>query len=143
VRPTLLILAALAAACGCAAPKPNPVLRETCDLALHDFARTRAGALSLDEWTNVIWSAMQRRADEDHDGRISYQEYLKVYRSPAGGRFDPGDFKALDRNRDGVLDRNDTRAVVASEFRRIDRNHDGWIDRTECMSRDLGPLYVG
>lgn len=118
-------------------------MRETCDLALRDFARTRPGALSLDEWTNLTWRGMARHADEDHDGRITYQEYLKVYRSPAGGRFDRRDFQALDRNRDGVLDWTDMRAVVAPDFRQIDRNHDGWIDRTECMTRDLGPLYVG
>lgn len=78
------------------------------------------------------------RMDQDHDGRVSLDEYLDWMGYA---------FQRMDRNGDGVLDaseppggrgqpisREQHRADLTAAFRRQDRNGDGWLDARELAA---------
>ncbi|WP_294353741.1 EF-hand domain-containing protein [uncultured Sphingomonas sp.] len=98
--------------------------------AVHDngaAARPRSG-LTLQDFT----SRRERRvlaADTDGDGKVSRAEYLAA---ATRGKGDPARrFARLDRNGDGVVDRQEIASLLARRFARLDTDHDGVLTPTE------------
>jgi len=69
--------------------------------------------------------AMLKKADSNHDGKVSKDEFLAAATKMANKRFN-----RMDANHDGVLDDKDHQA----HFDTMDSNHDGSISRSEFKS---------
>ena len=69
--------------------------------------------------------AMLKKADTNHDGKVSKSEFLAAAATRAEKRFNH-----MDANHDGVLDKQDHQA----HFDKMDSNHDGSISREEFQS---------
>jgi hypothetical protein len=92
--------------------------------------------ISLKVWQDHEWSVALARYDADHDGRISAAEFMSELCAMAHGdsRCSYGanlQFRALDRNRNGFLDREEMDALSANLFQSNDANHDGYVTREE------------
>jgi len=75
-------------------------------------------------------------ADTDGDGKVSKAEFLAAARS---GKGDPARrFNRLDRNADGLLDRQEIAAVMTRRFGRLDTNGDGMLTPTERAAAKAG-----
>ncbi|MDQ6950576.1 MAG: EF-hand domain-containing protein [Mariprofundales bacterium] len=66
--------------------------------------------------------AMLKRADTNHDGKVTKAEFIAAVTQHAEKRF-----AHMDANHDGVLDDKDHQA----HFDQMDSNHDGSISRDE------------
>lgn len=90
-------------------------------------ARPKTG-LTLQDFT----SRRERRvlaADTDGDGKVSRAEYIAA---ASRGKGDPARrFARLDRNGDGVVDRQEIASLLARRFARLDTDHDGVLTPTE------------
>src|SRR5258708_1286719 len=92
--------------------------------------------ISLKVWQDHEWRVALSRNDADHDRRISAAEFVSELCAMAHG--DPRcsygaslQFRALDRNRNGFLDREEMDAWSANLFHSNDANHDGYVTREE------------
>lgn len=75
-------------------------------------------------------------ADTDGDGKVSKAEFLAAARS---GKGDPARrFGRLDRNADGLLDKQEIAAVMARRFGRLDTDGDGMLTPTERAAAKAG-----
>lgn len=90
-------------------------------------ARSKTG-LTLQDFT----SRRERRvlaADTDGDGKVSRAEYIAA---ATRGKGDPARrFARLDRNGDGVIDRQEIASMLARRFARLDTDHDGVLSPSE------------
>lgn len=104
--------------------------------------------LSKREAVNQVMRTFDR-IDRNKNGKISRREVAAYNRHDhhAGGyhrsnwdpyRFDdkknlitPANFNRYDRNKDGVLKRNEIRRAVQTRFERADRNNDGYLSDRE------------
>lgn len=114
-----LILLLPGAACGQAPQQPQPMSVQP--------GQPRAAM------TQQQFAARRERrilsADTDGDGKVSRDEFLASARA---GKGDPARrFARLDRNRDGVVDRQEIAATMARRFARLDTNRDGELTPAE------------
>lgn len=85
--------------------------------------------------------AQMMRADTDHDGRISLQEWTA---SRPQGRGDPErQFARMDANHDRYLTPDEINALLAARFARLDANHDGVLSRDELAAARPGQAGAG
>ena len=79
-----------------------------------------------------------RKFAKDHDGKIT-REALGLPPSPPAGtaaRANSGElllrrFKAMDKDNDGKVSKDEAEGMLKERFDEIDANHDGFIDETE------------
>jgi len=71
-----------------------------------------------------------RQMDKDRDGKIDPTELKAARERCVTDRVDVL-MKALDRNKDGKISREEARGLIREHFDRIDRNGDGFINRQE------------
>ncbi|MFD1951965.1 signal transduction protein [Sphingomonas arantia] len=73
--------------------------------------------------------------DVDGDGRVSRAEFQSGGKSGKGGKGGKGDparrFGRLDRNGDGMVDRQEIGTVAARRFARLDADRNGSLTREE------------
>ena len=94
--------------------------------------RNRDGVISRYEWSESIPFS---DVDRNHDGVVTLNEYLNapvVYEEPSGGndQYSRSQFRALDRNGNGYIERREWPYDYA-EFDRMDRNGDGRLSFSE------------
>jgi Ca2+-binding EF-hand superfamily protein len=101
--------------------------------------------ISLKVWQAHEWSVALARNDADHDGRISAAEFVSELCAMAHS--DPRcsyganlQFQALNRNRNGFLDRDEMDAWSANLFHSNDANHDGYVTPEEMERTASHPL---
>jgi Ca2+-binding EF-hand superfamily protein len=116
---TALLLLVPAAACGQSSQQPQqPAASAT---------RTKAG-MTLQDFT----ARRERRmlaADTDGDGKLSRAEFQASARS---GKGDPSRrFGRVDRNGDGIIDKQEIAAIMARRFNRLDTDRSGVLTAAE------------
>jgi Ca2+-binding EF-hand superfamily protein len=97
--------------------------------------RNRDGVVTRGEWQD---STPFRNVDRNNDGVVTLREYLNapvVYEQPGGGydqygQYGTSQFRALDRNGNGYIERREWTSDYA-EFDRMDRNGDGRLTASE------------
>ncbi|RYY06868.1 MAG: EF-hand domain-containing protein [Alphaproteobacteria bacterium] len=125
---TGLLLLVPAAACGQTRQQPQPSA---------SVSRSGAG-VTLQEFT----ARRERRmlsADTDGDGKVSRAEFLASAKSDKG---DPSRrFGRVDRNRDGMIDKQEIAAIMARRFNSLDTDRNGVLtpaERTAARAEDQG-----
>lgn len=73
--------------------------------------------------------------DANHDGYITFDE-LQAYMQSHRGHHGHGGLKALDKDGDGKISREEAAAAprLAENFDKIDTNHDGFLTRDELQA---------
>ena len=78
-------------------------------------------------------------ADTDGDGKVSRAEFLASAKSDKG---DPSRrFGRVDRNRDGMIDKQEIAAIMARRFNSLDTDRNGVLtpaERTAARAEDQG-----
>lgn len=106
------------------------------------------GALDPDEWLRWEWGSVLRRGDRDLSGTMSEPEWLaakcefRLSQTQACPDFHHRQFRRLDRNRDGQLNRLEWSVVSMSWFRQNDHNRDCRITPPAGEARGVaGPTW--
>jgi Ca2+-binding EF-hand superfamily protein len=111
----------------------DTTFRDWTEPRFRDLDHNRDGRVTRDEWHFDIESF--RRADYNGDGGLTLNEFL-------GKDIDDDDradrFVDLDDNRDGRIDRNEWHGGLRA-FEALDRNRDGILTREEIASRSDDP----
>ncbi len=121
-----------------AARAAAPGMATSPEYALHlagiaPFDADHDGALSYDEWLERS-IARHLFDDTDEDGRLSLQEHVAAGtrpRSPPKLEFLERQFGEMDQNGDGYVAVNDRSYDTAYSFRNLDKNRDGKVSAVE------------
>ena len=99
--------------------------------------RNADGMLSRDEAASLPRISQNFDAiDANKDGYITFEELRAFHRAHHGGHGRHGGLKALDKDGDGRISRDEAAAAprLAQGFDRIDANHDGFLARDELKA---------
>jgi len=109
----------------------NPLPVDSAEARFGELDRNNDGVLTRSEWRADPFSF--NRADRNNDSRVTVDEYVN---SPQAGSTDTR-FQALDRNRNGVVNRNEW-VGESLPFDVVDRNRDNRITADEYVNQTAG-----
>jgi Ca2+-binding EF-hand superfamily protein len=109
----------------------NPLPADSAEARFADLDRNGDGVLTRSEWRADAFSF--GRADRNNDNRVTVEEYVN---SPVASSTDLR-FRALDRNRNGILNRNEWVGETLP-FDLVDRNRDNRITVDEYVNAPAG-----
>jgi Ca2+-binding EF-hand superfamily protein len=109
----------------------NPLPADSAEARFGDLDRNGDGVLTRSEWRADPFSF--NRADRNDDNRVTVDEYVN---SPRANSTELR-FQALDRNRNGVVNRNEW-VGESLPFDLVDRNRDNRITADEYMNPPAG-----
>lgn len=109
----------------------SPLPADSAEARFAELDRNNDGVLTRSEWRADAFSF--GRADRNNDNRVTVDEYVN---SPIAGSTDTR-FQTLDRNRNGVVNRNEW-VGESLPFDVVDRNRDNRITADEYVNQPAG-----